>query len=176
MVTKRQKEADEILWKATTAFTQVLNKQKELQTEGVQDRKAENERRQYIQQHQALGSTISPLMWVPIRDRQKEPTAAEIENRQIALPSLHEAMDMAQRDRDKVYTTHSLSFTSLPIDPTILQEEHEFQLRQRGGLQLIIPAEDSEKGDTAASESGDYQRPVTSLDSIAQNADFISLE
>jgi hypothetical protein len=65
---------------------------------------------------------------------------------------------------------------SLPINPTILQEEHEFQLRQRGGLQLIIPVEDSEKGDAAASESGDYQRSVASLDSIAQNADFVSLE
>ena len=63
MATKRQKEANEVLKKATTAFTRTKNKQKkELQAEGVQDRKAENERRQYIQQHQALGSMIPPLL------------------------------------------------------------------------------------------------------------------
>jgi len=67
-------------------------------------------------------------------------------------------------------------FTSLPINPTILQEEYEFQLRQKGGLQLIILVEDSENGNAAASESGDYQQSVASLNSIAQNADFVSLE
>jgi hypothetical protein len=86
MAEKRWKEADEVLRKATTAFTRAQNKQKnELHAEGVLDRKAENERRQYIQQHQALGSTIPPLMWIPVRDREKEPTAAETENRRIAL-------------------------------------------------------------------------------------------
>jgi hypothetical protein len=122
---------------------------------------------------------IPPLLWVPIRDRQKEPTAAEVENRQIALQSLREAVGKAQRDRDEVYAMNTLSFAPLPIDPTILQEEHEFWISQRGGLQVTIPVEDSEEegGDNAASESEDgYQRSVASLDSIAHNADFVSLE
>jgi hypothetical protein len=71
MAEKRRKEADEVLRKANTALTRAQNKQKnDLQAQGVLDRKAENERRQYIQPHQALGSTIPPLMWIPIRDRQ----------------------------------------------------------------------------------------------------------
>jgi hypothetical protein len=129
MAIKRRKEADKVLQKATPAFTRAQNKQKnELQAEGVQVRRAENERRHYIQQHQALGSTIPPLMWIPVRDHQKEPTAAETENRRIALQSLREAVGKAQRDRDEVYAANALSFTPLPIDPTILQEEREFQL------------------------------------------------
>jgi hypothetical protein len=94
---------------------------------------------------------------------------------------LREAIGKAQRDRDEVYATNILSFTSLPIDPMILQEEHEFRLSQKGGLQLTIPVGDSEeeRGDKDASESEDEaqaQRSVASLDSIAENADFVSLE
>jgi hypothetical protein len=37
-------------------------------------------------------------MWTPIRDRQKEPTTAEIENQQIALQSLREAVGKAECD------------------------------------------------------------------------------
>jgi hypothetical protein len=71
-----------------------------------------------------------------------------------------------------------LSFTSLLIDPAILQEEHEFRLSQRGGLQLTIPVGDSEeeRGDTASESEDKAQRSVASLDSIAENADFVSLE
>ena len=92
---------------------------------------------------------------------------------------MREAVGKAQRDRDKVYAMNTLSFAPLPIDPIILQEEHKFWVSQRGGLQVTIQVEDSEEegGDNAASESEDgYQRSVASLDSIAHNADFVSLE
>jgi hypothetical protein len=69
----------------------------------------------------------------------------------------------------------------------ILQEEREFQLSQQGGLQVTIPVDDSaeeggddlaeEGGDNSGDESeGDYQRSVATIDSIAENADFISFE
>jgi hypothetical protein len=117
------------------------------------------------------------MMWVPIRDRQKEPTATETENRQIALQSLRKAIGKAQRDWDEVYTINTMSSTPLSIDPTILQEEHKLKLSERGGLQVNILVEDSEEGgDNGASEcENGYQRSVASLDSIAQNADFESL-
>jgi hypothetical protein len=91
---------------------------------------------------------------------------------------LREAVGKAQRDRDEVYAMNTLSFAPLPIDLIILQEEHEFWVSQRGGLPVTIPVEDSEEGgDNADSESEDgYQRSVASLDSIAHNADFVSLE
>jgi hypothetical protein len=177
---KRRKEADEVLRKATTAFTRAVNKQKrELRAEGVADRAAEKERRDYIEQHQALGSTIPSLMWIPVRDRQKEPTAAEIENRRIDLQSLYEAITKAQRDKDEIYAANLISFTTLPIDPTILQEEREFKLSQRGGLQVTVLVDDSEEeeGNNSVNESiNEYQRSVATLDSIAENADFVSLE
>ena len=74
---KRRKEADEILRKANTTLTRAQNKQtEELRQEGVADRSAERERKQYIQRCQVLGCLIPSEIWIPIRDRQKEPTAA----------------------------------------------------------------------------------------------------
>lgn len=86
MAVKRRKEADEALRKATTALTQAQNRQtRELNAEGVLDRAAKREQKQFIRQHQALGFTIPPKRWIPIRDCQKEPTAAKVKKRQMAL-------------------------------------------------------------------------------------------
>jgi hypothetical protein len=61
----------------------------------------------------------------------------------------------------------------------ILEEERQFQLSQSGGLQTILQVE-SEEEEGQDEESGDDEiedyRSVVSLDSIAENADFISLE
>jgi hypothetical protein len=52
MASKRRKEADEALRKADLALTRAQNKQKEeLRVEGVANRRAERERKEYIQQH-----------------------------------------------------------------------------------------------------------------------------
>jgi hypothetical protein len=52
MAEKRWKEADKVLQKANTALTRAQNKQiEELRQEGVADRLAERERKQYLQQH-----------------------------------------------------------------------------------------------------------------------------
>jgi hypothetical protein len=68
-------------------------------------------------------------------------------------------------------------FTPLSINPTILQEKHKFQLHQKGSLQIIMPVGNSEEnGNNNTSKSKDKcQRSVASLDSIAENDDFISL-
>ena len=130
-------------------------------------------------QCQGFGITIPPLAWIPIRDRQKEATAAENEARCIALQSLYEAVRNAQHNQDKVYAANPISFTSIPIDPAILEEERQFQISQRGGLQVIIPVElEEEDGGVESrvdSALEDY-RSVISIDSIVENADFISLE
>jgi hypothetical protein len=118
-------------------------------------------------------------MWTTIRDRQKEPTAEEMEIDRITLQSLHDAVAQAQKDKEEAYTMNPISFTSVPIDPIILEEERQFKLSQRGGLQLIMPvdSEEEEEGEGEGSDDGmeDY-RSVVSLDSIAENADFVSLE
>jgi hypothetical protein len=84
-----------------------------------------------------------------------------------------------QHDKEEAYPMNLISFTSIPIDPTILEEEREFQLSQQGGLQMTIPVdsegeEEGEEGDKY-DEMEDY-RLVVLLDSIAENADFVSLE
>jgi hypothetical protein len=180
MAKKRKKEADEALRKANTAYTRARNKQlEELWKEGVADCQKERERKELIQQHQTLGITIPPLAWILIRDPQKEATTAENEARCIALQSLYEAVGTAQHDRDEVYAANPTSFTSIPIDPAILEEERQFQISQRGGLQMIIPVESEEEDGGVESRVDsaleDY-RSVMSIDSIAENADFVSLE
>ena len=118
-------------------------------------------------------------MWTTIRDRQKEPTAEEMETDRITLQSLHDAVAQAQEDKEHAYTMNPTSFTSVPIDPLILEEERQFKLSQRGGLQVIMPvdSEEEEEREGGGSDDGmeDY-RSVVSLDSIAENADFVSLE
>jgi hypothetical protein len=37
--------------------------------------------------------------------------------------SLYEAIKHALKDRDKAYSKNIIEFTSIPIDPTILEEE-----------------------------------------------------
>jgi hypothetical protein len=188
MAEKRRKEADEVLRKANLALIRAQNKQKEeLRQLGVADRRQEQERKKYIQQHQALGSQIPNHMWTTIRDRQKEPTTDETEACRIALQSLYDAVAKAQHDKEEAYTANPISFTSIPIDPIILEEERKFQLSQRGGIQVTIPvdSEGEEEGEEEGVEEGeegdkydemeDY-RSVVSLDSIVENADFVSLE
>jgi hypothetical protein len=179
MAEKRRKEADEFLRKANLALIRAQNKQKEaLRIKGVADRRKEQERKKQIQQYQALGSTIPDHMWTTIRDRQKEPTAEEMEIDRIALQSLHDAVAQAQKDKEEAYTMNPISFTSVPIDPIILEEERQFKLSQRGGLQLIMPvdSEEEEEGEGEDSDGMEDYRSVVSLDSIAENADFVSLE
>ena len=180
MAEKRRKEADKVLRKANLALTRAQNKQKEaLRIKGVTDRRKEQERKRQIQQYQALGSTIPDHMWTTIRDRQKEPTAEEMETDRITLQSLHDAVAQAQEDKEHAYTMNPTSFTSVPIDPLILEEERQFKLSQRGGLQAIMPVDSEEEEDEEGEGSDDGMedyRSVVSSDSIAENADFVSLE
>ena len=176
---KRRKKADEILWKANTTLTCAQNKQtEELRQERVADRSAERERKQYIQQCQVLGCLIPSEIWIPIRDCHKEPTAAETENWQIALQSLREVVTQAERDWEEAYTINPISLTPIPIDPVILRDEKEFQLSQQGGLGFTIKVDKlaKEGKDSGAESEGDYQQSVATIDSTAENADFVSLE
>jgi hypothetical protein len=38
-----------------------------------------------------------------------------------------------------------MSFTSIPIDPVILEEEQQFQISQGGGIQVTILVESEEE-------------------------------
>ncbi len=89
----------------------------------------------------------------------------------------YEAIVTAQRTRDDIYAANPISFCSIPIDPAILEEERQFQLCQRGGLQVIMLVGDSDGDSDGGADIEDKdQRSVASIDSIAENANFVSFE
>jgi hypothetical protein len=60
----------------------------------------------------------------------------------------------------------------------ILQKEHEFRLRWKDNLQVIIligNLEEKENNNNTSKSKDRYQRLVISLDLIIENTDFISL-
>jgi DDE superfamily endonuclease len=92
---KRRQEADDKLKRAKKAITVAENKAKNaLRDRGVQARKDEKARLAFLKANSGLvGVEIPDSMWVPIRDPQKNPTAAEKKlsapiNRYTMLPNV----------------------------------------------------------------------------------------
>jgi hypothetical protein len=137
---KRRKEADNRLQKARRAITLAENKAKnELHIRGVQARKDEKARLQYIRQLQSqpLGVDIDPLIWIPVRDPEKNPTTAERE----ALRThqlLYDAATIAQQECDTSQSENPTDFTSIPIEPSILHHEQQFQLQRAPLSQVVV--------------------------------------
>jgi hypothetical protein len=80
----------------------------------------------------------------------------------------------------EAYSEDSSKFTDISVDPAILEYKRQFKIRQKEPLnQMIISLNDEEEeeeessGDDLASSPS---RSVISLDSIAENADFVLLE
>src|SRR5438045_9407014 len=97
---KRRQEADDKLQKAKRAITLAENKAKnKLHTRGVQAHREEKACLVYIKQQQPLGVEIPPLIWVPIRDPEKNPTHAEREPLR-ANQLLYDAVTIAQQECD----------------------------------------------------------------------------
>jgi hypothetical protein len=173
---KRRKEADDVLRKAKTAITRVENKAKnELNAIGIKARKDEKARLLLIQQHQALGISIPDHLWIPIRDPEKQPTLAERDALR-ANQSLYDAVETAQAEWDRVHSENPLVFTDIPIDPAILEAERQFQIQQTPGLHIDVEEEGSGSDGEGGSDLASTPRSVISIDSIAENADFVSLE
>ena len=156
------------------------NKLKEaLRQRGVQAHKEETARKSFIKQHAGtLGADIPPEKWLPIRDPQKEPTAAEKEALRPSQ-SYYNAVATAQTEFDTVQSNEPSIFTDIPIDPAVLEDEQRFLLSQKNPLdQVIIQVDDKEEKE---SERGSdivtsLPRSVASIDSFAKNANFIELE
>jgi hypothetical protein len=174
---KRRKEADDILRKAKTAVTRAENKAKnELNARGIQARKDEKARILLIQQHQALSISLPDHIWNPIRDPEKDPTPAERDALR-ANQSLYDAVECAQAEWNRVQSENPAVFTDIPIDPMILEAEQQFKISQRPLNQLVIDLEEEEGSRSeGGSDIVSPPRSVISIDSIAENADFISLE
>jgi hypothetical protein len=178
---KRRKEADENVRRAERAIRIAENKAKNtLHDQGVQARKDEKARLLFIQQHQVLGAYIPEDKWVPVRDPEKQPTPAETEALR-ANQSLYDNLEFAQKAKERAYAENPQDFTSIPIDPKVLEMERQYKKRQRGPLgEVIIPVDSEEEGSRSGSDENpdiisSPLRSVASIDSIAHNADFIQL-
>jgi hypothetical protein len=69
-----------------------------------------------------------------------------------------------------------LVFTDIPIDPAILEAERQFQIQQTPRLHIDVEEEESGTDGEGRSKVALTPRSVMSIDSIAENADFVNLE
>jgi hypothetical protein len=165
-----------------------------VRVKGVAARKAERERVKAISEHQTLGVEIPPEMWIPIRDPQKNPLPEETEAIRISHQSLYDQLAQEQAEYNRLQSDDPMLFTDILIDPAILAKEQAFWVRQNP-LGHIAVQEASEEQEEANQEMEGVEegvedggegsgmvlcssppRSVASIDSIAENADFISFE
>jgi hypothetical protein len=116
-------------------------------------------------------------MWIPIRDPQKNPTAEETEAIRISHQSLYDKLAQEQAEYDRLQSDDATLFTNIPIDPAILAQEQAFQAKRNPLSQVAVDFEDSdEEMEGGMDLCSSPPRSVVSIDSIAENADFITLE
>jgi hypothetical protein len=99
---------------------------------------------------------------------------------------LYDAVKLAEDDWERVQSENPATFTSIPIDPIIMAEEREFQLRQRPLFQVLVDSDSEDERGIREEEEGretghnmftvSLVRSVVSLDFIAAGADFIEFE
>jgi hypothetical protein len=123
-------------------------------------------------------------MLKPIRDREKTQTAEEAENIRIAHQSLYDSVGREQAVFNQLQSEKPELFTDIPIDPTILEMEEAFRIKQNPLLCIRVRSESEEadyqeermgyKGEDMMELDVSPPRSVASIDSIARNANFIS--
>jgi hypothetical protein len=150
-----------------------------LRVRGVAARREEKARLQFIVDNQALGIYTPPKMWIPIRDPQKNPTSDEKEALR-ANQGLYDTLATSQIEYEKLQSEDPALFTDIPIDPAILIEEQAFRVQHSGPLAAIqLDSEEDnveDEGSGVDKETVSPPRSVVSIDSIAENADFVSFK
>jgi hypothetical protein len=176
--TKRRKEADGVLRKAKRAIELAENKTKKaLKDRGIQARKDERARLATIKQQHILRIELPASIWDPIIDPTVNLTSVKKEPLR-ANQSLYDNLEPAQQEWNRVQSEDPTQFTSIAIDPAILEMERQFELAsQRSLFQVQIDVDsEQEEGSQAGSNVVSPPRSVATIDSIAENADFIELE
>jgi len=171
----KRKATEDAIKKARTKIVQYENKAKrELHERGVQARKEEKARIQFISSHQFLGTQIPDDKWLPIRDPEKDPLLAETEALR-ANQSFYDKVARLEHESQQLQLDDPTLFTSVQIDPEILRIEHEFKIQQMGGLSQIQVLDEEDQGDddreeadcnTSDSDDISPPRSVASIDSI----------
>jgi len=159
---KAKKERNEAIRKAEKAVNNAIKKaQRALNRRGIDARRAERQRKKRVAEMKARGEAIPIEMNEVIRDPEKTPTEEDLESLK-PHPSLVEALKALQGDT--------------PIDPQFLEENEE------GHGEVELRVECMEESFVALSEESEQEEDIpsdndsiASLDSIARNADFVSL-
>ena len=107
---------------------------------------------------------------LPIWDPEKNPTPTEREAL-CANQLLYDAVAVAQHKWEASQSKNPTDFTSIPINQLILDNEQQFQVWQRPLDQVVIQVDKEEEDKGSDVES--LAPSVVSLNSIAQNTDFI---
>ena len=178
----KREAAEDAVWKAKRRIVQHENKAKsKLHQRGIQARKDEKARLQFISSNRVLGARIPDDKWIPIRDPEKNPLPIETEALR-APQSMYDEVARLEHEWEQLQSNDPTLFTDVPIDPKILQLEHEFRSAQRGGLSQVLVSDESEddkeeaESDTSGSDDITPPRSVASIDSIQANADFVRIE
>ena len=178
----KREAAEDAVRKAKRRIVQHENKAKsKLHQRGIQARKDEKARLQFISSNRVLGARIPDDKWIPIRDPEKNPLPIETEALR-APQSMYDEVARLEHEWEQLQLNDPTLFTDVPIDPKILQLEHEFRSAQRGGLSQVLVSDESEddreeaESDTSGSDDITPPRSVASIDSIQANADFVRIE
>jgi hypothetical protein len=181
---KRKKEGEEGVRKATKAINDFERKARyTLHRAGIDARKEERGRKRLLEEYYKRGDIPDPLLLVPIRDPEKNPTLAETEALQTP-PDLLQALEEAKALLADPLSQATLISTvpGIPIDPQVLLANDPLYVN---GRQFYTPwqleEEKGEEEDTTDQEGGgegiesadeEGVESVASIDSIAYNADF----
>jgi hypothetical protein len=93
-----------------------------------------------------------------------------------ALQSIYNQLALLEQEAKHLQSDDPALFTGIPVDPEVLQLEHEFKLLQQGGiLQVQLQVELSEEESDQSEDDIALPCSVASIDSIAENADFVYL-
>jgi hypothetical protein len=163
---KAKKERDDAIRRAERAIKEAVNKAKKaLNRRGIDARKAERERKKAIIELQAKNKVILLDLLFPIRDPEKEPTLDELELLK-PHPSLVQALEAIQ--------------PSIPIDPQLIEggsnSDSDVDIRLEPEVEMVDIIHDYSDENEMDSPYSSESESIRSLDSIARNADFISLE
>jgi hypothetical protein len=131
-----------------------------------------------------LGVYILIALQEPIWDPKKNPLLEELKVVRIRSIGLYEELARLKAEAERVKSDDPKVFTTIPIDPKILEMEHKFKMAQKKGISQVLVAideveeEDLDNEDSEGSSVRDNDiisppRSVVSIDLIQENADFI---
>ena len=159
---RHQKDAMATVTKAEKDIKDFCSKAaKILKRAGINARKAERERKNRLKELYKAGDLPDPLSLIFIRDPEKYPTDTEKEALSPS-PDLLQALTMAREEIN--LHQKPVEVPGIPIDPYLLVQ----------GQSTIIVELDEGEGNDSDSDNSEPES-INSIDSIARNADFISL-